>query len=175
MSRDLPARTISTVDVEAASWRTAIQGSSRRDEIVSLWEHHVLEPHDKTRLANEAGIKAVVDYVWSDMGLSHPPVFELRPPSRAAMACATAGKLLFFGPQTSVTLLHELAHVMTLTMDECLGHAPPLEESHGDVWLACYVHLLDRYIRPLNKGYLMLTLSKYGLRPSWSPTIRCDQ
>jgi hypothetical protein len=85
--------------------------------------------------------QAMVDAIWSDMGLRHPPAVEPLPRQTTA-TLASANRLAIFLPaQTpSWCLLHELAHAMTTTMDG-------VSDGHGAAFMGVYVRLLARYLR----------------------------
>ncbi len=99
-----------------------------------------MAPHDPTDLPFAAA-QAMVDAIWSDMGLRYPPAVEPLPP-RATATLARANRLsVLLPPRTpSWCLLHELAHAMTSTAD---GRS----DGHGPAFMGVYVRLLVRYLR----------------------------
>ena len=112
----------------------------RQRSRVYAWENQVVAPRDPTRVAFPAA-QAMVDAIWSDMGLRYPPAVE--PLSRQATATvASANRLSIFLPARTPSwcLLHELAHAMTSTAE---GHS----DGHGAVFMGVYVRLLARYLR----------------------------
>jgi hypothetical protein len=97
-------------------------------------------PSDPTSLPFPAA-QAMVDAIWSDMGLRYPPA--VAPLSRQATATiARADRLsILLGDQTaSWCVLHELAHAMT-------SHADGRSDGHGPLFMGVYVQLIERYLR----------------------------
>ncbi len=101
--------------------------------------------------------QAMVNAIWSDMGLRYPPVVEGLS-RRTSRTIASANRLSLFLPAKTPAwcLLHEIAHAMTTTMD---GHS----DGHGAVFIGIYVHLLTRYLR-MDEVALMQSLQKAGIR-----------
>ena len=62
----------------------------------------------------------MVEAIWSDMDLRHPPVVE-RLPRRATATLASANRLSLFLPERlpAWCLLHEIAHAMSTTIEGC--------------------------------------------------------
>jgi hypothetical protein len=97
-------------------------------------------PRDPTTLPFPAA-QAMVDAIWSDMGLRYPPA--VAPLSRQATATiARADRLsILLGDQTaSWCVLHELAHAMT-------SHADGRSDGHGPLFMGVYLQLIVRYLR----------------------------
>jgi hypothetical protein len=97
-------------------------------------------PCDPTTLPFPAA-RAMVDAIWSDMGLSYPPAVVPLPP-QASKTIGRADRLsVALAEETpSWCLLHELAHAMT-------SHADGRSDAHGPVFMGVYVRLLERYLR----------------------------
>jgi hypothetical protein len=110
---------------------------------------------DATTLPFRA-VQAIVDAIWSDLGLRYPPSAEPLP-RHATTTLARANRLAVFLPARipSWCLLHELAHAMTTTDD---GHS----EGHGPVFMGIYVRLLVRYLR-LDETELLESLHAAGI------------
>jgi hypothetical protein len=98
----------------------------------------------------------MVDAIWSDMGLLHPPAVE-RLSRRASVIMASASRLsLHLSDQTPAwCLLHEIAHAMSATHD---GRS----DGHGPVFAGLYVRLLVRYLR-LDEPSLLASLREAGI------------
>ena len=99
-----------------------------------------MAPCDPTTLPFAAA-QAVVDAIWSDMGLRYPP--EVAPLSRKATATvARANRLsiLLADRTPSWCVLHELAHAMT-------SHADGRSDGHGPLFMGVYLQLIVRYLR----------------------------
>ena len=85
--------------------------------------------------------QAVVDAIWSDMGLRYPPaVAPLSPQATATIARADRLSILLADQTPSWCVLHELAHAMT-------SHADGRSDGHGPVFMGVYVRLIERYLR----------------------------
>jgi hypothetical protein len=85
--------------------------------------------------------QAMVDAIWSDMGLRYPPaVGRLSPQASATIARADRLSILLADQTPSWCLLHELAHAMT-------SHADGRSDGHGPVLMGVYVRLIERYLR----------------------------
>ena len=85
--------------------------------------------------------QAVVDAIWSDMGLRYPPaVAPLSRQASATIARADRLSILLADRTPSWCLLHELAHAMT-------SHADGRSDGHGPVFMGVYVRLIERYLR----------------------------
>jgi hypothetical protein len=112
-------------------------------------------PRDATALPF-AKAQAMVDAIWSDLGLRYPPCVEPLP-RHATATIARANRLSLLLPvQTpSWCLLHELAHAMTSTED---GRS----DGHGPKFVGIYVQLLVRYLR-LDEAKLLRSLQDAGI------------
>ena len=86
-------------------------------------------------------VQAMVDAIWSDMGLRYPPAVEPLP-RQATATVASANRLSIFLPARTPSwcLLHELAHAMTTT-------TAGVSDGHGAGFMGVYVRLLSRYLR----------------------------
>jgi hypothetical protein len=85
--------------------------------------------------------QAMVDAIWSDMGLRYPPaVARLSRQARSTIARADRLSILLSDQTPSWCLLHELAHAMT-------SHADGRSDGHGPLFMGIYVQLLGRYLR----------------------------
>ena len=112
----------------------------RQRQRVYAWEDRIIAPCDPTALPFPAA-QAMVDAIWSDMGLCYPPtVVPL--PRQAFRTIGRADRLsIALANQTpSWCLLHELAHAMT-------SHADGSSNGHGPIFMGIYVDLLVRYLR----------------------------
>jgi hypothetical protein len=85
--------------------------------------------------------QAVVDAIWSDMGLRYPPaIVPLSRRATATMACANRLSIWLADRTPSWCVLHELAHAMTSDAD---GRS----DGHGPIFMGVYVRLIERYLR----------------------------
>jgi hypothetical protein len=97
-------------------------------------------PRDPTTLPFSAA-QAMVDAIWSDMGLRYPPaVTSLPRQARTTIARANRLSILLADRTPSWCLLHELVHAMT-------SHADGRSDGHGALFTGIYVQLLARYLR----------------------------
>ena len=114
-----------------------------------------MAPCDPTTLPFPA-LRAMVDAIWSDMGLRYPPaVVPL--PHQASGTIGRADRLsVALGEETpSWCLLHELAHAMT-------SHADGRSDGHGPIFMGIYVCLLERYLR-IDVQFLSASLREAGI------------
>jgi hypothetical protein len=112
-------------------------------------------PCDPTILSFPAA-QAVVDAIWSDMGLRYPPaVAALSRQATATVARADRLSILLSIRTPSWCVLHELAHAMT-------SHADGRSDRHGPLFMGVYVRLLVRYLR-LDPQVLINSLQDAGI------------
>ena len=107
---------------------------------VYAWEDRAVAPHDPTTLPFAAA-QGMVDAIWADMGLRHPPAVE-KLPHQATATLARANRLTVLLPPRAPSwcLLHELAHAMTSTADGA-------SDGHGPLFMGVYLRMLARYLR----------------------------
>jgi hypothetical protein len=97
-------------------------------------------PCDPTILPFPAA-QAMVDAIWSDMGLRYPPaVAPLSTKATATIGRADRLSILLADRTPSWCVLHELAHAMT-------SHADGRSDGHGPLFMGVYVRLIVRYLR----------------------------
>jgi hypothetical protein len=100
--------------------------------------------------------QAVVDAIWSDMGLRYPPaIVPLSRRATATMACANRLSIWLADRTPSWCVLHELAHAMTSDAD---GRS----DGHGPIFMGVYVRLIERYLR-LDTRTLIDSLQDAGI------------
>ncbi len=108
----------------------------------------------------------MVDAIWADQGLRHPPAVTPLP-RQARRRLADASRLAIRLPAHTPAwcLLHELAHAMTSTHDGA-------SDQHGPAFTAIYATLLNRYLR-LDLGWLHASLAAAGIAvaPGARPTF----
>jgi hypothetical protein len=105
---------------------------------VYSWEHREL--HDKSRVAI-ADAQTIVNYVWEQEGLKYPPKVVPIHTNTTRFAGHANRTTIALQPVVSThTILHEIAHSMTMTIDNdgC---------GHGPWWLGLFCKLLDRYAK----------------------------
>ena len=99
-----------------------------------------MAPCDPTILCF-AEAQAVVDAIWSDMGLRYPPaVAPLSRQASSTIARADRLSILLADRTPSWCILHELAHAMT-------SHADGRCDGHGALFMGIYFQLIVRYLR----------------------------
>jgi hypothetical protein len=83
----------------------------------------------------------MVNAIWSEMELKHPPKVEPLPTqAKATVASASRLSISLHVRTPSWCLLHEIAHAMTSTMDGT-------SDGHGRLFMGVYLQLLNRYLR----------------------------
>ena len=88
-----------------------------------------------------AAAQGMVDAIWSELGLVHPPKVERLPrQSRRLQADGSRLRLRLPAVIPSWLLLHELAHALSSTEDGA-------SDGHGPDFMGLYVQLLTRYLR----------------------------
>ncbi len=122
---------------------------------VYAWENRVVAPRDTTFVPYPAA-QAMVDAIWSEMGLCYPPAVAPLP-RQASATVASADRLSIFLPERTPSwcLLHEIAHAMTSTADGS-------SDGHGEIFMGVYVPLLVRYLR-LDRDQLLASLQEDGI------------
>lgn len=123
------------------------------------WESKYISPKDKSEVDFNS-VQDIVNYVWEQEGLKHPPKVEPIPKNTKNF-CGKANRLTIFLHENATTptwvILHEMAHSMTMTHDYEDG------DKHRERFLGVYMQLLDRYLKiPLVVS--MYTASQEGLR-----------
>ena len=115
-------------------------GRDHQRSRVYEWENRIVVPRDASQVPMAAA-QAMVDAIWSEMGLRYSPRVEPLP-AVARRRLADANRLTIRLPAQvpSWCLLHELAHAMTSDHD---GRS----DGHGPLFMAIYVQLLCRYMR----------------------------
>lgn len=135
---------------------------SKRDKQRSRcykWERENIHNHDfSTVRISEA--QKLVDYIWKNEGLSYPPIVKRLDPSNTARSgCANRRHVRLLETVGTATLIHELAHSMTITID---GNIPD-GGAHGPIFVGVYMKLLTEYMKiPLS--FLTKTADKAGVR-----------
>lgn len=126
----------------------AVRARDRQRSRVYAWEDREVAPRDPS-LIGFAAAQGMVDAIWADQGLRHPPRVERLPARRRARTLASATRISLRLPERtpSWVLLHELAHAMTAGFD---GGG----DGHGPVFLGVYARLLERYLRLPADGLL---------------------
>jgi hypothetical protein len=118
---------------------------------IAPW-HHATRPACPSQPA-----QAVVDAIWSDMGLRYPPaVAPLSRKATATVARANRLSILLADRTPSWCVLHELAHAMT-------SHADGRSDGHGPLFMGVYLQLIVRYLR-LDPGILIDSLRDAGIK-----------
>lgn len=119
------------------------------------WEDQFINADKSLVLPEQA--QSLVDYIWKEEGLSHPPRVQLLTKA-ATRKEASANRMGLWmherGTKTTV-LLHELAHSMTSTFDggSC---------QHRPRFVGVYMQLLNKYAR-IDLPLLMFTAKQAGV------------
>ncbi len=122
---------------------------------VYAWENRVVAPRDPTFVPYKAA-QAMVDAIWSDMGLRYPPAVEPLPRQTSATVASADRLSIFLPPRTrSWLLLHEIVHAMTSDADGS-------SDGHGEVFMGIYGQLLVRYLG-LDQSKLLASLQDDGI------------
>ena len=120
------------------------------------WEDLHIHQHDKS-LVKFDNAQNLVDYIWKEEGLAHPPrIKKLSPLATKTQAHANRLSVTIpaRGIQTTI-LLHELAHSMTTTHE---GRSA----RHNGRWVGVFIQLLSRYAG-FNYHSLWYTAKSAGL------------
>lgn len=120
------------------------------------WEAREVAPRVPGAVAWEEA-QRLVDGIWSEQGLRHPPRVE-RLPRQCRRTLATGDRLTLRLPARvpAWCLLHEVAHALASTADGA-------SDGHGPRFLGLYVRLLARYAR-LDAAALLAAAALAGLR-----------
>jgi hypothetical protein len=153
-----------------------------RDKAVYRWEMLAeLDRNDRSRLDPKVA-QVIVNHVWSDMGLLYPPKVEVDKTLNSTSAYGNRMAVTVGQQVNHVTLFHELAHSMDVSIETSAGASALRPESevsggsyHDDNWIGLYVNLLDRYLGGpcFNKLRLIATMEQAGLTYSLAPKPRC--
>ncbi len=107
---------------------------------VYAWERKHVAPFDTAKISIETA-EQIVNYVWAEEGLQHPPKVEYIRDKRARSATGCRLKVRFpDGLLYSWVVLHELAHAMTSNVDGASCQ-------HGPKYMKVYINLLHKYQR----------------------------
>lgn len=153
----------------------SIQGP--RDRQIYAWENAVIAPLDRSWVDLRTA-RAIVDHVWSERGLSHPPRVE-----GAKIGGGYADRMCITLSDKGVptwVVLHELAHSMDFSLEISVGmyaDRPDGEtltgSTHDANWTGIYLDLMNDFMpSSFNKLWLMKTLTERRLDYSLCPTIR---
>lgn len=114
--------------------------------------------------------QAMVDAIWSELGLAYPPKVE-RLPRQARRLQADGSRLRLRLPELipSWLLLHEVAHSLSSTADG-------VSDGHGPTFMGLYVQLLARYLR-LPSAHLIQSAIDAGIaiHPAARPSFVSPQ
>ncbi|WP_120008869.1 hypothetical protein [Teichococcus vastitatis] len=127
----------------------------RQRQRVYRWEDRVVAPRDATQLP-AAIVAGMVEAIWSELGLRHPPCVEPLPlQARRRLADGSRLCIRVSGTAPSWVVLHELAHALSST-------AEGWSDGHGAIFVGLYAQLLTRYLR-IPAHELMLSLKQAGI------------
>jgi hypothetical protein len=136
--------------------------ADRQRARVYAWEDAELAPRGGGPLPY-AQAQPMVDAIWRELGLRHPPAVEPLPrQSRRLQADANRLRLRLPAEWPAWLLLHELAHALSST-------AEGASDGHGARFMGLYVQLLERYLR-LPAAVLAPSLAAAGI--AWDPAAR---
>jgi hypothetical protein len=122
------------------------------------WENINIRPFDTNNVPFNQ-VKPIVDFVWKNEGLFHPPTVELLP-SQCTRKAGCANRLVVRLKPTTYNwiILHELAHSMTSDFE---GNS----NWHGSLWMGVYIHLVSVYLK-LDYDKLKKSAKDFGLAVS---------
>lgn len=136
--------------------------ADRQRARVYAWEDAVVAPRGGGTQPF-ARAQPMVDAIWRELGLRHPPAVEPLPrQSRRLQADATRLRLRLPPDWPDWLLLHELAHALSST-------AEGASDGHGPRFMGLYLQLLERYLR-LPAAELAPSLAAAGI--AWNPAAR---
>jgi hypothetical protein len=133
-----------------------MKSRDRQRARVYAWEEQAVAPHGRDLIPFSAA-QAMVDSIWTDLGLCWPPKVE-RLPRQARTLRADASRLIIRMPDAlpSYLLLHEIAHALTSTAEDGT-------DGHGPAFMGLYLQLIMRYLR-LPEEELICSLNDAGIR-----------
>ena len=107
---------------------------------VYSWEQRYIAPHDKSQVPFEQ-IQSLVDHVWEQEGLQHPPRVKNLPRNAHCRSGDATRTIVRFHEGTTPTwiILHELAHSMTSDVDHNSNW-------HGSLFVGQYILLVSKYL-----------------------------
>lgn len=128
----------------------------RQRSRVYAWEDRVVAPFSGGDIAR-AEARRMVEAIWADLGLRHPPAVEPLPgQARRRLGDATRLRIRLPPQVPDWVLLHELAHALSASHDGA-------SDGHGPRFLGLYAQLLLRYLR-VPEEILWASLRQAGLR-----------
>lgn len=100
--------------------------------------------------------QAVVDHIWESEGLKHPPRVKPIHVNTTKWAGKADRMNVYLQPiVTTRTIIHEVAHSMTMDIDNNCAQ-------HGPWFVGCYMKLIEKYIG-VSLPLMLYTLDKYGV------------
>ena len=132
---------------------------------VYAWEAGVINPRTSRQVAFKDA-QAFVDGIFICEGLLYPPCVTLLHPNTKRWAGLGSRQEIQIKPVTTVgTLLHEIAHVLTMEIDRS-------QVGHGPDFVGVYMRLLDKYAGvPL--ALTMYSLQNTGIEYNLAAQYRC--
>jgi len=109
-----------------------------QQKLVYAWENKIVSPTDTAKITIETA-EQIVNYVWAEAGLEHPPKVEYIRDKRPRSATGSRLKVRFpDGLLYSWVVLHEVAHAMTSNVDGASAQ-------HGPRFMQVYTNLLNKH------------------------------
>lgn len=136
---------------------------------VYRWEQDLVPTKDQVHFENA---QAIVNHIWSDMGLKFPPIVKpLAKQTRRFAGKANRQYIWLDTVTTTQIIIHELAHSMLKTVDgdkEFDQHVV----GHGPEFVGMYIHLLNKYMN-IQMPIILFTLNKHKVdfKLGQKPTI----
>lgn len=128
---------------------------SQRGKVYS-WEKKVIAPTGNGSKISIDIARGMVNAIWREMGLRHPPIVDHLPKQSRFQGSANRACISLQEYVESWVVLHEIAHSMTSTHDHLSAH-------HGPIFVGVYIILLEKYLR-LDRCFLLDSLQQNGIR-----------
>lgn len=142
-----------------------MSGRDYQQSKVYAWESKVVAPRDKSPAVKIEDAQALVTMIWMALGLLYPPRVKPMPPQmKRHWADATRTTIRMPATLPRWVLLHEIAHVLTSSVDD--------SDLHGPTYVGVYIDLLDRFLS-IPKAMLWFTAKQDGVEfdPFAKPSI----
>lgn len=87
--------------------------------------------------------KKLVNYIWANEGYEYPPAVRAMPKQNRTIAGQATRTCIWFEQKVCTrTVIHEVAHALTMDMD---GNCPA-DGGHGPTFMGVYMKLLSEYM-----------------------------
>lgn len=104
------------------------------------WEHSCVK---RGQVVSLEQAKTLVDYIWAKEGYEYPPAVRRIPKQNRKWAGKATRTCIWFEERVSTqTVIHEIAHALTMDID---GNCPT-DGAHGPTFMGVYMKLLSEYM-----------------------------